>query len=110
MGSIRDLLAGLQKKANIDDETIRNVRVYEVHAGKFHRQYNCDSPVLPITEFSSLYAEVIPEEELNAAEGDSAIQCFHFDKDANKPHGVPFKFVVKPVSIADAISTCHMTC
>lgn len=99
MGSVRDLVVGLQKKASIDEETARNIRVYEVHGGKVHREYNWDSPVLPITEFSSLYAEVIPEEELNAVEGDSAIFCYHFDKDPNKPHGAPFKFVIKSVSI-----------
>jgi len=43
----------------------------------------------------TLYAEKTPEEELNAAEDDRFIYCFHFDKEAQKPHGIPFKFVLK---------------
>lgn len=49
-----------------------------------------------ITEFTVLYVERIPEEELNATEHDRFIYCFHFDKEPSKPHGIPFKFIVKP--------------
>lgn len=100
LGTIRDLLAGLQKKANIDDETIRNVRIYETHGGKVHRIYHPDSLISAVSEFVALYAEVIPEEERNLTEGEVTISCYHFDKDPNKPHGVPFRFVVKPVSLS----------
>ncbi len=97
-GVIRDLYPCLQKKANIDDETLSNVRIYEAHNSKVHRELDADYQVATISEFITLYAEVIPEEERNAGQGDTAIYCFHFDKEPNKPHGVPFKFLVKPVS------------
>lgn len=99
-GTIHDLLVGLQKKANLDDETMQNVRIYEAHGGKVHKELHEENQVSLISEFVALYAEVIPEEErnANAEEGDSAIYCFHFDKEPNKPHSVPFKFIVKPVS------------
>jgi ubiquitin carboxyl-terminal hydrolase 7 len=55
--------------------------------------------VAGVNEFVVLYAEILPEEERNANEGDRSIYAFHFDKEPNKTHGVPFKFVVKPVRI-----------
>jgi ubiquitin carboxyl-terminal hydrolase 7 len=51
---------------------------------------------MSISEYATLYAEKIPEDELNATEDDRAIFCFHFDKEPTKPHGIPFKFVLKP--------------
>lgn len=96
-GVVADLLPGLQKKAGLDDETIQNIRVYEAHAGKFYKQLSGEYSVASITEFVVLYAERIPEEEQSAVEGDKLISVFHFDKETNKPHGVPFKFLVKPV-------------
>lgn len=97
-GVIRDLYPGLRKKANIDEATLSNVRIYEAHNSKFYKELDQDYQVTPISEFINLYAEVIPEEERHAEEGDTGIYCFHFDKEINKPYGVPFKFLVKPVS------------
>lgn len=83
---------------NLEDETLANVRIYEAHGGKVYRELSADYQVTTLSEFTTLYAEVIPEEERDAEEGDTAIYCYHFDKESNKPHGVPFKFLVKPVS------------
>ena len=88
----------MQKKANIDDETIQSVRIYEAHGGKVYKELREDYPVTNMNDFITLYAETIPDEEQNAEEGDAAMYCFHFDKEATKSHGVPFKFLVKPVS------------
>lgn len=91
-----DLLLGLQKKANLDDETIQNVRLYEANSGKIYKEVDDQWPVASVTEFVTLYAEKLPEEEQNPGHQDRAIYAFHFDKEPNKPHGVPFKFVIKP--------------
>lgn len=98
-GTIGDLLVGLQKKVNLDDDTIRDVRVYEAHTGKIYKELNEGFSIAGVNEYVSLYAEKIPVEELNMAEGERTINAFNFDREPNKPHGVPFKFVVKPVSI-----------
>ncbi|EEP79053.1 conserved hypothetical protein [Uncinocarpus reesii 1704] len=95
-GVASDLLAGLQKKANIDEETMRHVRLYEAYSGKFYRELNDSYSVAGITGYVSLYAEKIPDEELNMQEGESRINAFNFDRDPQKPYGCPFKFVVKP--------------
>lgn len=96
-GTIADLVAGLQKKANLDDETIRETRVYETHGGKIYREFQADSKIAGINEFVSLYAERVPEEEANMQDGERTINAFNFDREVNRPHGVPFKFVMKPV-------------
>lgn len=72
------------------------IRVFEVHSGKIHKELPDDFNVAGLNEFTTLYAEKKPEEEQQAAEDDKMIYCYHFDKEANKPHGVPFKFVLKP--------------
>jgi ubiquitin carboxyl-terminal hydrolase 7 len=95
-GIIGDLIAGIAKKLNLDEQTARNVRVLEVHSGRIHKELIEDFNVVGVNEFTNLYAETIPDEELNASEDDRFIYCYHFDKDANKPHGVPFKFMLKP--------------
>lgn len=74
------------------------IRLYEAHNSKIHKELSEDYPVASITDFVTLFAESIPEEERATGEGDNFIYAFHFDKEPNKPHGVPFKFVVKPVS------------
>lgn len=96
-GVVADLLPGLQKKAGLDDETIQNIRIFEAHAGKFYKQLGGEYSVASITEFVVLYAERIPEEEQSADESDKIISIFHFDKETNKTHGIPFRFLVKPV-------------
>ena len=98
-GNIADLIAGLSRKANIEQENIANLRVYEINNGKVHREYRNESSVTSITEYCTLIAEIIPEEERNAEEGSYPIFCYHYDKEPSKAFGIPFKFIIKPVSI-----------
>ncbi|KAL9102026.1 MAG: hypothetical protein Q9163_002781 [Psora crenata] len=96
MGTVKDLIAGVQKRAKLDDETAQNIRIYEIYNGKVNREYRDETSLTQITEFSILIAEVIPEEERSAGENETAIYCFHYDKEPSKTHGIPFKFIVKP--------------
>ena len=61
-----------------------------------YRELSEDFSITGVNEFVSLYAERMPDEEINAMDNDRAIYCFHFDKEPSKPHGVPFKFILKP--------------
>ena len=109
---MRDLISGLQKKAALSDEIIKTIRIYEAHNNKVYKELTHDYNVASITDFVILYAESIPEDEQTATQEDRLISAFHFDKEPNKPHGVPFKFVIKPVrgcflisrEIADTLS------
>ncbi|KAI9834557.1 MAG: hypothetical protein M1819_002933 [Sarea resinae] len=95
-GVIADIIPPLQKKANFDDVTAQEIRIYEAHGGRVYKELHDDYSVTSVNEFVTLYAERIPEEELSATENDRYIYAFHYDKEPNKPHGVPFKFLVKP--------------
>lgn len=95
-GYVSDLIRGLQKKANLPDDVISRIRINEVSQSRIHKELHEEISVVPIQEFATLYAEIIPDEEENADDGDRAIFAFHYDKEPSKPHGVPFKFVMKP--------------
>lgn len=97
-GSLLDLQVGLQKKLNLEEDAIKDLRVFEAHSGKFYREHQQDSKISGINDFVPLYAEKIPEEELNLEQRERVISAFNFDREPNRPHGVPFKFVMKPVS------------
>ena len=98
-GVIADVLPTLQKKAKLDDATIRQVRIYEVHGGKVYKELSPDHGVVGVGEYVQLYAEKIPDEELNAEKGDKCVNAFHFQKEPSKSHGTPFKFLVKSVCV-----------
>lgn len=93
----------MQAKANLDDETVRDLRLLEVMGGKIKQDLRNDYSVTNINEYSTLYAERIPAEELNKDDEDRVISAFNFDREINRTHGVPFKFVVKPVSLSSLL-------
>ena len=96
-GTVRDLHQGLQQKAKLDDETNQNVRICEVRGNKVYKELLLDDPVAILSEYAGLFAEKMPEEERDA-DRRNFVDCFHFEKEPTKPHGIPFKFLVKPVS------------
>lgn len=108
-GTVADLIAGFQKKANLDEDSARNLRIYEAHSGKIYKELGDDFKITGLNEYVTLYAENIPEEEVNMEEGERTISAFSFDREPNKPHGVPFKFVVKPVSVPAAVDLQLLT-
>lgn len=88
----------MQKKLKLEEKELENIRFYEAHGGKMYKELSLDYMVAGINEFVSIYAEQKPEEEINAKEDDVSVSAFHFDKEPNRPHSVPFKFIVHPVS------------
>lgn len=103
MGSVADLYAILAKKANFDRDLTSKLRIYETNNAKIYREYRNESPISILSEYSNLFVEIIPEEERKAEENSSVISCYHYDKDPNKPHGIPFRFVVKQVMIRESL-------
>ena len=99
-GTLLDLQVGLQKKLNLEEDAIKYLRVFEAHSGKVHREHPQDSKISGVNDFVPLYAEKIPDEEFNLEQGERVVSAFNFDREPNRPHGVPFKFVIKPVSAA----------
>jgi len=92
--SVGDLLEMLQKKANISDEVMNKVRLYEAHGSKFFKYLAHDYQIMSINEFFVLYAAAFPDEEASTKK----VSAFHFDKEPSKVHGVPFQFPLKEVN------------
>ena len=99
------LLEGLQKKLNLEEDDVRSLRIFEAHSGKFYKEHELDSKIAGVNDFVPLYAEKIPEDEINMEDDERTISAFNFDREPNRPHGVPFTFVMKPVSGID--TSCH---
>ena len=100
-GHIADLVRELRRKANIEDDPMQPIRVNAVNNGRIYKELGPDYPVTSIVDYYTLYAERIPEEELQMSENDRLMSSYHCDKDVSKYHGIPFKFVIKPVSSSD---------
>jgi ubiquitin carboxyl-terminal hydrolase 7 len=94
---VADLIAGLIKKAKLEDESSKGlIRMYETHNSKVYKELLHDNGVISISDYTNLIAERIPEEEINANPG-HFINAFHFQGEPNKPHSIPFRFLIKPV-------------
>lgn len=97
-GTVEDITRGLQKKAELSDDMVDKIRVFEAHGGKLHRLCLSNYPVSNLTDYTQLYMEPTPPEDFQPQEDEGLIAAFHFDKDVSKAHGVPFIFLLKQVS------------
>ncbi|KAM7219944.1 ubiquitin carboxyl-terminal hydrolase [Rhypophila decipiens] len=94
-GQVEDLIAGLIKKAKIaSEEEGGRLRIYETNSHKFFRELARDYPVISINDYTTVVAERIPEEELEATESAQYISAFHFQGEPNRAHGMPFRFLI----------------
>lgn len=91
------VLDALNKRLELPDEVLEQVRFYEVHSTKVYKVLPLTHGVNALNEFMTVYAERIPEEELSIDKenGDRLLYCFHFEKEPSKPHGTPFIFLMK---------------
>ena len=97
--NIHDLAEQLAKKVTLAPEGTGKIRIFEIISnGKAQKEFTGAEMIGNIPEQVELFAEEIPHEELEADELDKTINVFHFSKDVTRTHGVPFKFVVRPVS------------
>lgn len=71
------------------------IRIFELSNGR-RLKIHPPGEIIRDHSVADLYAEEIPDDELNANEpSDKIIHCFHYQKDTTRTHGVPFRFVVK---------------
>lgn len=112
-GHIEDLIQVLVQKASIPDETEGGrIRVYETSSHKFYRELSRDYPVISMNDYTNVFAERVPEEEINDEEATNFIQVFHFQNEPSRVHGVPFKFMLVEVCVAlqTTLRTMLMIC
>lgn len=94
-GNIDDLIQGLIKKAQIPDEVEGGrIRVFETSSHKFFRELPREYPVISINDYTSVVAERMSEDELEA-DDISFINVFHFQNEPSRVHGMPFRFLMK---------------
>ncbi|CAO3579210.1 unnamed protein product [Absidia cylindrospora] len=72
----------------------RQVRLFEAINNKYRREIDLNDPISTISDNAQLYAEELPEEELNMGPDDIFTNVFHYQRDINRTHSVPFKFLV----------------
>ncbi|KAK0752159.1 hypothetical protein B0T18DRAFT_404252 [Schizothecium vesticola] len=95
-GQVEDLIEGLVKKAKIpSEEEGGKIRLYETSNHKWFRDLERDYPVISINDYTSLIAERIPKEELEAKDQTFYISVLHFQNEPSRLHGVPFRFLLK---------------
>jgi ubiquitin carboxyl-terminal hydrolase 7 len=114
---VHDLADHIAKQVTLSSTGSGKIRVFEVSKdGKTQKEFTGTEMIGNIPDPVELFAEVcvfsillfywgltidchqeIPVEELEADDADKVISVFHFSKEVQRTHGVPFKFVVKPV-------------
>ena len=94
---IADVATAIEKKANLPQGSSELIRIYEVHNNKIFKVLSPKLAVAGTNDYASLYAELVPEEELHAPEGAKRINVFHFNREPARAHGVPFQFLMLPV-------------
>ncbi|CAO3672198.1 unnamed protein product [Umbelopsis vinacea] len=96
---ISDLLQALEAKGvKFESESgTRLPRIFEAVQNKFIRELDMNEPISSLTDaaYCTLYAEEVPEEETTMMDDDFFIPVFHYQKETNRTHSVPFKFLVK---------------
>jgi ubiquitin carboxyl-terminal hydrolase 7 len=100
--TVEEVIQALVKKLpSIPAEVYDRIRLFDVRG---HREYREFQPTQALSTTSidtsygsSFFAEPVPTEEDEAGEHDKFIIIVHFAKDIARLHGVPLKFVMKPV-------------
>jgi ubiquitin carboxyl-terminal hydrolase 7 len=100
--TLEEVIEELVKKLpNISTEISDRIRLFDVHAHKEYKEF-LPSQTLTTTSIetsygASFFAEAVPMEELEMAELDRFVIVIHFTKELTRLHGIPVKFVLKPV-------------
>lgn len=96
-GTVADIVSGLIKKAQLEDETPNTpIRIYETSNGKVFRELSREASVATTSDYGQLVAERVPQDEIGVDPGEM-INVYHFQGEPNKPHGIPFRFLIKQV-------------
>lgn len=78
-------------------ELVDRFHMFGVHSNRIYKDFDLTYPVTALQDFLLLYAELIPENELVLEENDQYINVYHFQREPTRSHGIPFRFIIKPV-------------
>lgn len=94
-GTVADLIYHLVQKANIPEELVQRIRVFETHGHRNSKDLSPQSAVVNLSDYGTLCADLRAEEELNPEEGDRIGHGFNYDREQTKGHSYPFSFLIK---------------
>jgi len=87
----------LRKEVKLQPAGTGQIRIFELVNGRTQKFFQGNEVVRDISESTELYAEEVPVEEEEHGDDERLVQVYHFNKDPSRAHGVPFKFVLRPV-------------
>jgi ubiquitin carboxyl-terminal hydrolase 7 len=98
---VNDLCSELAKCAKLTPNGANKIRVFHISKdGKRQEECMGNAVIGDIVDDADLFAEEVPQEELDALsvpERAKVIMVYHFYREPSRAHGVPFRFVLRPV-------------
>jgi len=97
---LEEVIQALVKKhTSIPTDVYDRIRLFDVRGHRDYREFSSLQAISMAWDAygSNIFAEPIPMEEEEAGEHDRFIIVVHFSKEITRLHGIPIKFVVKPV-------------
>ncbi|KAI9357685.1 ubiquitin carboxyl-terminal hydrolase 5 [Zopfochytrium polystomum] len=91
----REVVEEMRPKLPLDTQGTGRLRLFEVNNFKIHKVFGDEDFISTIGDFSTIYVEETPAEELTATENDRSVNVFHFNKEVMRTHGIPFRFIIK---------------
>lgn len=88
----------LRKEVKLQPEGSGQIRIFEIGNGAAQKIFTGTEPVRDISESVELFAEEIPMDEIESEDAKRIVPVFHYSKEPNRTHGIPFRFVLLPVS------------
>ncbi|KTW29759.1 hypothetical protein T552_00966 [Pneumocystis carinii B80] len=95
-GTLKDVVQALIQKLNISSDLIDRFHIFGAHLNRVYKDFDLSYPIASLQDFLLLYAEMIPEDELNLEKDDQYVNVYHFQKEPARSHGIPFRFIIKP--------------
>ena len=91
----------LRKDVKLQSGGSGQIRIFEVARGSTQKVFAGTELVRDISDSTELYAEEVPVDEARAADDESVrvVPVFHYNKEPNRTHGIPFQFVLLPVGL-----------
>ena len=98
---LHEVIDALTPNVRLSKDGSRKIRLLEVPAtagGKSSRIFQGNELIKDLNNavLEDLFAEEVPKDELSIQEDEKLITCYHYFKDPTRPHGVPFRFVLRP--------------
>jgi ubiquitin carboxyl-terminal hydrolase 7 len=90
--TVEDAVNMLAAKLQLPSEQAQALRLYETHSNRYQKHSDPTASVQTLQEYSTLYAELVTEDDVKQNETDRQIQVVHFQKEPTRSHGIPFTF------------------